>query len=253
MPRIDARVVTGAGDGTKLPMIGETKAAQLEAAIRELTRPINGQYPRPWMTSSKDPASSKVFVVGMNQAKGFAVDDVGSHDRYLDALFNRGPQTCRQLYDRVTKGEASSTRINLDDLVRRLEDHGVTHVLETNVICYSTPMSNQLKGGSHKGGAARGREIFRALLDIVEPKILIAHGAGTAKELRKALRIDLAEPPKKRPSRPAEVKLGQMSVFLIPSLAPPEFNKWSSWRNEHLDQLCQIVAARLGYAHQVTL
>jgi hypothetical protein len=226
--------------------MNQTKAAKLEAAIRELTRPINGQYPRPWMTSSKDPASSKVFVVGMNQRKGFPEGEVGSHDRYLDALFNRGPETCRRLYDRVTKGEASPTRINLDDLVRRLERHGVTDVLETNVICYSTPMSSDLRHRLHTGGTARGREIFRTLLNVIEPKILIAHGAGSAKELRKSLRIDFPEPPRERPSKPTEVKLGQMSVFLIPSLAPPEFNKWASWRDEHLEQLCQIVAVRLG-------
>ena len=67
----------------------QTKAAKLEAAIRELTRPINGQYPRPWITSSKDPASSDVLVVGMNDAKTFPANKVGSQDRFLDALFNR--------------------------------------------------------------------------------------------------------------------------------------------------------------------
>ena len=44
--------------------MNQTKAVRLEAAMRKLTLPINGQYPRPWMTFSKDPASSKVFVVG---------------------------------------------------------------------------------------------------------------------------------------------------------------------------------------------
>ena len=227
-------------------MMNQSKAAKLEAAIRELTRPIKGQYPRPWMTSSKDPASSKVFVVGMNQAKGFPEGDVGSHVEYLDALFNRGQKTMRQLYDKVTKGQGSPTRNNIDDLVRRLKLHGVTDVLETNVICYSTPMSSDLRRRLHTGGTARGREIFQSLLDVIGPKILIAHGAGTAREFRKSLRIDFPEPPKKCPSKPTEVKLGEMSVFLIPSLAPPAVNKWSSWRNEHLDQLCQMVSARLG-------
>lgn len=227
-------------------MMNEAKAAKLEAAIRELTRPINGQYPRPWTTSSKDPASSKVFVVGMNQAKGFPAEVVGSHDQYLDALFNRDPETCRQLYDRVTKKRPSPTRENTDDLVRRLERHGVTDVLETNVICYSTPMSSDLGGDSHSGGAARGRDIFKKLFEIIEPKIMIVHGSGTRKELRKSFRAEFPKLPDKYASEPVQAKLGRTAVFLMPSLGPPEYNKWSSWRDKHLEDLCRIVAARLG-------
>jgi hypothetical protein len=84
--------------------MNQTKAAKLEAAIRELTRPINGQYPRPWTISPKDPASSRVFVVGTKPAYPFLEKYIGSHDRYLDALFDRGPETCRQLFDRVAPG-----------------------------------------------------------------------------------------------------------------------------------------------------
>ena len=40
---------------------------QFEEAIRRLTEPINGQYPRPWMTEMKRPWEADVFIVGKNQ------------------------------------------------------------------------------------------------------------------------------------------------------------------------------------------
>lgn len=79
------------------------KADRLESAMRDLTQPINGQYPRPWMTSSKDPASSRVFVVGINQATAFTVQDFRSHDEFMDALYNRGPETLKDAYNRIRK------------------------------------------------------------------------------------------------------------------------------------------------------
>jgi hypothetical protein len=111
-------------------VMNESKAARLEAEIRKLTRSINGQYPRPWITRSKDPASSKVFLVGMNDAKTFPVSKVGSHDRFLNALFNRGGEDCYDLYYHVTCGPYY-TRDNLDSLIGRLEKYGVTDVLST--------------------------------------------------------------------------------------------------------------------------
>ena len=44
--------------------------AQFESIIRELVKPLNKQYPRPWMTKLKDPRQADVFVVGKNQEKG---------------------------------------------------------------------------------------------------------------------------------------------------------------------------------------
>ena len=110
--------------------------SEFESTIAELTQPINGQYPRPWMTTLEDPTLAEVFVVGMNQAKTFSAATVGSHERYLDALFNRNGQSCRKLYDEASGGSPSPTRKNMDSLGRCLKQHGITNVLETNVICY---------------------------------------------------------------------------------------------------------------------
>ncbi|HEV7252021.1 MAG TPA: hypothetical protein VGN97_02830 [Mesorhizobium sp.] len=220
------------------------KQVRLEAVIREMTRPLNGQYPRPWMTKSTDPASSEVFTVGMNQRNGFPAKEVGSHEHYINALFNRGPESCRQLYDRRTD-KPSPTRRNTDDLVARLGRHGVTNVLETNVICYSTPMSADLRQHVHVGGKERGRELFAALLQIIAPKVMIAHGSGTATELARLLGHPIPPPPQS-PGEPVEVAVGDATVIVIPSLAPPGYNRWSRWAPEHLDHVCRHVAALLA-------
>ena len=135
----------------------ETKVAQLEAAIRELTRPINGQYPRPWITRSKHPFSSEVFVVGINDAKAFPVSKVGSHDRFLDAFFNRGGEDLLRALLKVTSGPYHTWN-NVENLICRLEKHQVMNVLSTNVICYSTPMSSDLQQSSHASAAARATD-----------------------------------------------------------------------------------------------
>jgi hypothetical protein len=134
---------------------------KFEATIRDLTRPVNGQYPRPWMTKLTDPTSARVFIVGKNQAKGYPVERVGSHHRYLDTLFNRNGQSNRALYDLITGGQPSPTRENIDSLTTRLERLGVREVVETNVICYSTPLSTDLTLSEHRGGRERGGKSFR--------------------------------------------------------------------------------------------
>lgn len=221
-------------------MTTNENSQRLEGAIREMTVPLNGQYPRPWMTTSTDPACSRVFTVGMNQRNGFPVKEVGSHDHYIDALFNRGPETCRQLYDRLTD-KPSPTRRNTDDLVARLARHEVNDLIETNVICYSTPMSADLKRHVHVGGRDRGRELFAALLKIIAPSVMIAHGSGTTVELGRVLGRSIPQPPKAE-GQPVEVAFERMTIIIIPSLAPPEYNKWAGWAPPYLDAVCRRVA-----------
>lgn len=221
-------------------------ARELEAAIRELTAPKEGErgYLRPWMTGFPAPADCRVFIVGRNQANGFDIDTVGSHEHYVDALFNRGGETIRQVYDRVTDGP-SPTRRNTDHFVGKLRRQGITDILETNVVCYSTRMSAHLRQPAHRGGAARGREIFRALLSIIKPRVLIAHGGGTASDLSGILGLTLPRPPS-GPTKPVEVAVSGVTVFVIPSLAPPAWNRWMRWAPDHLDQVCRRVAVHLA-------
>lgn len=114
----------------------------LEAAIRGLTRPLNGQFPRPWMTTMTHPEEARIFVVGYNQATRFSIESVGSHDSYIDALFNRNGRSCRDLYARARGSRGPSpTRRNLDALHEMLASAGFADVLETNVVPDYAPSS----------------------------------------------------------------------------------------------------------------
>ena len=71
-----------------------SKEDEFERIIAALTRPLNGQLPRPWMTDIADPMKATVFIVGKNQAKTFPESRL-NHDRHMDGLFNRSGETAR--------------------------------------------------------------------------------------------------------------------------------------------------------------
>ena len=101
--------------------------------------------------------------------------------------------SCRGLYDSATNGRPSPTRRNTDRLVCRLNRRNIHNILETNVICYSTPMSADLRMSAHDGGAGKGEEIFRFLLDEITPAVLIVHGVGSVKQVSNILNVPLTE------------------------------------------------------------
>lgn len=220
----------------------------LEASIRRLTQPVSGQFPRPWMTDMTRPEKALVFVVGYNQATGFSVDKVygGDHNAYIDSLFNRNGKSCRALYEQIRGGKGPSpTRKNIDCLRNRLAKRGICDVLETNVICYAAPMGKDLA----QDGKAAGRPIFLEILRIIRPIILIAHGVKTRKKLGRVLSTKLPAAASNQAdgvscarvhTQPRGESYAPM-VFVIPSLAPPEWNKWKNWAPPHLDQLCELV------------
>ena len=49
---------------------------RFEERIRELTRPIDGQLPRPWMTAMTNPREADALIVGTNQRKGYSSRDI---------------------------------------------------------------------------------------------------------------------------------------------------------------------------------
>ena len=123
---------------------------KFEEKIRELTKPINGQLPRPWMTKMRNPLGADVFIVGRNQRNPYSEIEI-LPQRHLDALFNRNGESCRRLYDEVTKGKPSPTRRNIDDLAARLNQRNIHNIVETDVVCYSTPISADLSPNPPKG------------------------------------------------------------------------------------------------------
>lgn len=144
-----------------------------EENIRLLTKPINGQLPRPWMTDVANPVDANVFVVGRNQATTYCAALI-PRQRHMNALFNRNGESCRALYDEVRGGKPSPTRRNIDCFVAKRKRRGV--LVETDVVCYSTRKSADLKHADHAGGRARGEEIFGYVLKTIAPTVLIVYG-----------------------------------------------------------------------------
>jgi hypothetical protein len=223
-----------------------TTHQDFETAITLLTRECNGQYPRPWITDLTDPLTASVFIVGKNQAKGYPTDNL-THKRHLDALFNRAGESCRELYDEITGSRPSPTRRNIDHLREILRREGVDRILETNVVCYSTPMSSDLRLPAHGGGTARGTEIFRTLLHFAKPKVpkvLIAHGVETGKDLGRLLGASLPAPPSEL-GEPKSTNVDGVTVFVIPSLAPPQWYQWYGWSDAYLINVAKAAAKLL--------
>ncbi|WP_124380434.1 hypothetical protein [Ralstonia sp. SET104] len=192
---------------------------------------------------------AKVFIVGKNQAKEYLVARVGSHARHVDALYNRNGQSCRALYDEIADGQPSKTRPNIDDLTKRLTLAGVEGVLETNVVCYSTAMSRHLRQQKHAAGAVKGDLIFRTLLAHIRPTVLIVHGVDATERLGRCLGSKLPSPPERAEDmRSLEVKYDDrpMTVFVVPSLAPPKWNSWKSWAADHLDLVAKAAATSVA-------
>jgi hypothetical protein len=134
--------------------LGAPDMSEFELKISAAIRTFNGQLPCPWMTNLADPLSAQDFIVGRNQARTYDASTL-THERHVDALFNRNGQSCRALYDELAA--PSPTRQNIDLLRGLLEKAGVDRVLETNVICYSSPMSADLCSLNTQAGARQAR------------------------------------------------------------------------------------------------
>jgi hypothetical protein len=200
-----------------------------------------------------DPTGATAFIVGHNQATPFPVELVGSHETFLDAIFNRKGQSHAALYERVraSMGKGPSpTRGNIERLTALLEDHGVRGVLETNVICFCTPMSADLQSAAHGGGKKAEMRVFTALLLAIQPRVIVAHGTATRVDLEKIVGTTLPRPAKGPQDEVAtkEVALrggaseGRTLVFVVPALAPPGWYRWSSWAPPHLEALARRAA-----------
>ena len=212
---------------------------KFEQRIRALTEEINGQYPRPWMTDSKDPSCTEVFIVGATPATAYRSCHV-DYERFIDSLFNRNDQRCREFYEEYRKSYAGETkptltRINIEMFTLKLKKVGVYSVLETNVVCY---------GGhsEHKDSVARGKEIFRTLLREIRPKVIILHGVKVCDEFCSLFDLSLRLRPPNTKDEFVQKQLDlEPQVFVIPSLAPPESNKWQNWRCAYLDEVAKRV------------
>lgn len=200
-----------------------------EDRIRAMTVARAGAYPRPWTTET-DPEQADVLIVGASSAKTFRIEDVGSHDHFLDALWNRNGQSCRAMYDAATT-KPSRTRPNLDRLSRMLADIGLSS-LQTNVACASAPSDAEVSPEDRTHGTA----LFKAVVAHVPWKVMIVDGVGASERLGRA--FGMAMPPVPSPdSKPVQTTIDGRPVFVSPTLAPP------SYRSSVWPYLERVVAA----------
>lgn len=200
-----------------------------------MTMPRNGAYPRPWTTDS-DPTAVDVLIVGASSAKKFYVADVGSHEQFLDGLWNRNGRTCRAMYDAATK-RPSRTRGNLDRLSAMLAVRGLTS-MQTNVSCASAPYDAEVSNEDR----IHGTELFKAVVEYVPWKVMIVYGAGASEALGRAFGVVMPMVPD--PQSPAVwTTIHERPVYVSPTLAYP------AYRSTVWTYLSSVVAAANGGWH----
>jgi len=99
-----------------------------------------------------------------------------------------------------------------------------------------------------RGGLERGQEIFRTLLELVRPRVLIGHGKDTCRRLASLLDSSLPAVPEidgEPAAASVSCPLFEGTVIVVQSLAPPGYNKWASWAPGHLDKVVDRAAVEL--------
>jgi hypothetical protein len=214
-----------------------TDEQKLFEEIKKLTEPINGQYPRPWTTNLPHPMDAEGMIVGMNQATSYLVTDM-SHEKFLNAHFGKGLNSY-DLY-RSVRSEESKTRINIEVLAACLK----RPLLESDVICYSTPRAKHLSNAEHRGGKERGIAIFKTVFGFIQPSFTVVWGKAAQTEFLSAvkrsstIRDQLIEEEgfavyqmkfDRATLHPGLNGAFNTKVFFIRSIAWPE---WAKWKND---------------------
>ena len=106
-------------------------------------------------------------------------------------------------------------------------------------------MGRDLLRPENLDGLNRGRAIFKTLVRIIRPRVIVAHGAKTSGVLAKVLSANgetvCIPKPRIPPTVPSWADCDGIAVFVVPSLAPPAFNMWRASMASHVDAVCQKV------------
>ena len=216
----------------------------LETLVRRYsTQSVNGQRLRLYTTCMAHPEDARIGLLGFNQATGFPSDSV-SPDQYVAAMLDG--RLGRALYKRLRGDRGPSrTRQNIDRVSEQLGGD----VLEFNVVCYATPMGSDLTQTRNPGGRDAGQRAGLDVLAAARLPVLIVHGSGAAKELGHMLSVSLPSAASKLTDgvscRHIQTQLEGLPyaplVFVIPSLAPPAWNRWQKWAEPHVAELVAAV------------
>lgn len=207
--------------------------SEFEDRIRALTSPRNGIYPRPW-TADTDPMPADVLIVGASSARTFRVADVGNHEQFVDALWNRNGKTCRAMYDAATS-KPSLTRPNLDRLSQMLATHGLRS-LQTNVTCASASYDADVS----QDDRAHGTALFKTVVTHVPWRAMILHGAGAGKRFGRAFGVSIPSVPSPEDAAPVWTTIYDRPVFVSPTLAYPGY-RTSVW--PYLERVVAAIAS----------
>ncbi len=211
-------------------------------SLRELADaaigPVHGEYLRPWM-SRGDPVLARVFLVGASPATAFPSAAVGRED-YLDALLAGGDRL-RDLYLSLRAGVPSPTRGNIERLVALLARHDVTQVLETNIWTMPKRDLASLRAADRDAAMASGRTVVQ-LMAVLEPRVVIVHGAEATRGLGRLLGRQLRSAPV---DAPVVWERGRPTIVTIPSLGPPRANAWLPSADTALREMARAIRATL--------
>jgi hypothetical protein len=221
-----------------------TSREQLENELSRLTAELHGQFPRPWMTEMHDPENAKVFIVGHYQATKFLSTSI-NHRQHMDSLFNRKNRSCNATYE-LMRGEKgpSRTRHNINKLTRMLLHKQISSVIETNIVCFSKDTT--LTKPQRREGFIVGRDIFCTLLRLIKPKVLIVNGSAPSQAVARQLGLRNPQIPNRddmsvRSARAPISVAYRPLVFFTPSLGGSGWNRWSSWADAHLEEICSQI------------
>ncbi|MBP2643677.1 MAG: hypothetical protein H6Q67_1564 [Firmicutes bacterium] len=128
-----------------------------------------------------------IFVVGTNPALSVYSHEIDI-DTYTDLLFNyeRFMDYYRAIRFKEGLPEMSRIRTGLHGFLTWLSEQTNFSVAETNVIAYPTPTLVDLKKVPSPIIGV-GKSIFRRLLAVIKPQLIILHGKPTVVSFRKAI------------------------------------------------------------------
>jgi hypothetical protein len=142
--------------------------AEFETKVRHAC----GIYPsiknlRPFVCRERNPLDCSIFVVGENPATPMATDfwkDYWSSSTGFDyAKWLVGYTTARG-------GVAGATRRNIDGIVDTVINESSCQILETNLYPFETPSGTSVPTNYKR------KDVLKALLRCIAPKVIIAHG-----------------------------------------------------------------------------
>ncbi|ERG65722.1 hypothetical protein [Exiguobacterium chiriqhucha] len=153
-------------------------------------------YFRPFVSKSPD-SKGNVFIVGINPATPISKDAFSSVEDYIQTLCNRERFIEQIKMIRLSQGKSplSRTRVGLNQFVKDLEERSGEKIgiIETNMNAYPTKRAKDLLQVKDEL-IQHGSRVFRELLSLYQPKVIIVHSKQALGELLNLLEAEQMKP-----------------------------------------------------------